>query len=379
MDNLLNNELKVKLTSFNNLMQMELFHNIGESMVALDANQMAFITQYALIYDSRVRTIASHSLTGRPQSSRENILKLFFLKAFMNLPTTKAALIFVRSSYTWRRICGFESTRDVPSEATLSRAFAEFSKDNLIGAIHKDILRKHIKDTKTILHNVSGDSTEIVARERGVRKETEGEKPKAKGRRGRRPAGEKRNTPPPEPSNLERQAASTLEENVSRIPVECNWGCKTNSKGKTEHWCGYKLHMDAADSGVVTSVLLSSASMHDSQAAIPLMQMTAENTYLHFYDLMDAAYDSRHIIEFSRSLGQVAIIDPNKRNGCKRELDPASRLHYKCRTVVERVNSELKDSYGARFVMVRGAAKVLTHLMFGVVLLTAKHLLSMLC
>ena len=68
MANLLNNELKIKLTSFNNLMQMELFHNLGESMVALDANQMAFITQYALICDSRVRTIASQSLTGRPQS-----------------------------------------------------------------------------------------------------------------------------------------------------------------------------------------------------------------------------------------------------------------------------------------------------------------------
>ena len=76
---------------------------------------------------------------------------------------------------------------------------------------------------------------------------------------------------------------------------------------------------------------------------------------------------------------EVAIIDPNKRNGCTRDLDPASKKHYKCRTVVERVNSELKDSYGARFVRVRGAAKVFTHLMFGVVLVTVRHLLDLLC
>ena len=378
MDNLLNNGLKVKLASFNNLMQMELFQNLEESMVTPDEDQKAFIRQYALIVECGAVPTVQASLTGRPMSFRRNILKLFFLKAFKNLPTTKAARDLVRSSYTWRRVCGFESTREIPSEATLSRAFAEFSGCGLIGAIHKAILRKCIKDTKTILHNVSGDSTEIVARERGVEK-AKAEKPRPKGRRGRRPAAEKRNTPPPEPSNLERQAASPLEENLSGIPRECNWGCKANSKGTVERWRGYKLHIDASDCGVVTSALLSSASMHDSQAAIPLMQMTAENTFFHFHDLMDAAYDSTHIMEFSRSLGQVPVIDPNRRNGPARELDPASRARYKCRTAVERVNSELKDSYGARNVMVRGAAKVFTHLMFGVVLVTVKHLLIMLC
>ena len=43
------------------------------------------------------------------------------------------------------------------------------------------------------------------------------------------------------------------------------------------------------------------------------------------------------------------------------------------------MNSELKEAYGARNVMVRGAAKVLAHLMFGVVLVTVKHLLALLC
>lgn len=61
----------------------------------------------------------------------------------------------------------------------------------------------------------------------------------------------------------------------------------------------------------------------------------------------------------------------------RRDLERASREHCKCRTTVERVNSELKDSYCARHVMVRGAAKIFTHLMFGVVLGTVMNMLSM--
>ena len=91
-----------------------------------------------------------------------------------------------------------------------------------------------------------------------------------------------------------------------------------------------------------------------ARGAIPLMQMNRDNTFASLYNAMDAAYDAKAIADFSASLGQVAIIASNKRNGCTRELDPASKVHYKCRTVVERVNSELKDSYGARFVMVKG-------------------------
>ena len=62
-------------------------------------------------------------------SGGEKILKLFFLKSFLNIPTTKAARCLVKSSCSWRRICGFESTGEVPSEATLSRAFAGFSNE----------------------------------------------------------------------------------------------------------------------------------------------------------------------------------------------------------------------------------------------------------
>ena len=258
MGNLLNNELKVKLDCFKKLTQMELFQNMDESIDALSEDQMTFIEHYALI-SGNVRGLFPHAnLTGRPLASRESILKLFFMKAFLNLPTTNFARDLVLCAYSWRRICGFEFTGEVPSESTRSRAFAEFSGNNAIVSIHSGLLKAYVKDTRTLLCNVSNDSTEIKAREQRAPKEktaSAGTSP-ALGRR-RRSKAEKGNTPPSEPSNLERQSASSQEENMSRIPRKCDWGRKSNGKGKVEQWGGYKLHLGVADCGMEDAAMSS--------------------------------------------------------------------------------------------------------------------------
>ncbi len=59
-------------------------------------------------------------------------------------------------------------------------------------------------------------------------------------------------------------------------------------------------------------------------------------------------------------------------------MDPAQAVRYNERSSAERVNSNLKDNYGGRFVRVRGAAKVMAHLMFGIVALTAAQLFQLL-
>ncbi len=41
---------------------------------------------------------------------------------------------------------------------------------------------------------------------------------------------------------------------------------------------------------------------------------------------------------------------------------------------MERVNARLKDEFGGRNVRVRGAAKVMAHLMFGVLALTVDQI-----
>jgi hypothetical protein len=104
----------------------------------------------------------------------------------------------------------------------------------------------------------------------------------------------------------------SLEEMLNDLPQTCDVGAKKNSKGHAEHWIGYKLHLDSADGCIPISAILTSASVHDSQLAIPLAIITARRI-INLYDLMDAAYDVSGILEHSRSLRHVPIVDKNPR------------------------------------------------------------------
>lgn len=106
---------------------------------------------------------------------------------------------------------------------------------------------------------------------------------------------------------------------------------------------------------------------------------------------MDSAYDAEAVRERSRGLGHVPIVDVNPRRDTARkeelqaEEKRRKRLHCETaddvrfheRTTVERVNGRLKDEFGARMVRVRGNAKVMCHLMFGIVALTADQILNL--
>lgn len=107
------------------------------------------------------------------------------------------------------------------------------------------------------------------------------------------------------------------------------------------------------------------------------------------YDLMDSAYDAPEIAATSRALGHVPIIAANPRRGGKEVAEAEARarrlvghvaaeqVRFKERSAAERVNGAVKDSYGGRFVRVRGHAKVLCHLMFGVLALAAEQLMRL--
>ncbi len=151
-----------------------------------------------------------------------------------------------------------------------------------------------------------------------------------------------------------------------------------------------QLHLDIADGQIPISAILTSASVHDSQVALPLATMSAQRT-TNLYDLMDSAYDASEIAAHSRSLGHVPIIDCNPRNNAalKAELEAESKrwrrlglerpedVRYRERSAVERVNGRLKDEFGGRFIRVRGHAKIMCHLMFGLLALTADQLLRL--
>ncbi len=309
--------------------------------------------------------------TGRRKSDRKAIARAFVAKAVYNLSMTRELLDRLRCDKVLRRICGWESLGAIPDESTFSRAFAEFAESRLAEEVHRALISNYMSDH--LVGHISRDSSEIAAREKPIAKPTVKEASKPKRRRGRPKKGEI--VAPKEPTRIQRQQTMTIEEMLADLPTRCDRGTKTNSKGYKESWNGYKLHLDVADGQIPVTPLLTSASLHDSQAAIPLATMSS-NRVTYLYDLMDSAYDCESIKECSRKLGHVPIIDPNRRRGEKRKLDPAEKRRYNERTAVERVFGRLKDEFGGRMIRVRGAAKVMAHLMFGILALTADQLLK---
>ncbi len=307
---------------------------------------------------------------GRKPADRTAIAHAFIAKAVWNLPGTKDIIYQLNANATLRRLCGWAFPWEVPSESTFSRAFAQFAQMELPQQIHAALVKNFAGDR--LACHVSRDSTKIDAREKPEKK-AKTKKPTAK--RGRPKKGERRVKPK---RRLELQPDRTLRENLADLPTACNVGSKTNSKGYKESWIGYKLHLDVIDGDIPVSAILTSASLHDSQAAIPLAQMTDERI-THLYDLMDSAYDAPEIHEFSRRLNHVPLIDHNRRGGEKRPFAPAQAQRYKARSSAERANSNVKDNYGGRHVRVKGHAKVACHMMFGLIALTASQFYHMLC
>ena len=325
---------------------------------------------------------------GRPAKDRQAIARALVAKAVYNMSTTRQLLERLSSDVALRRICGWESQREIPHESAFSRAFAEFTESELPQRLHAALIEETHKDR--LIGHISRDSTQIEAREKPLRPPSgpavkPAEKKKKKGRR-------KKSEPSaaPEPSRLQRQAGMTLEEMLTDLPRACNVGSKKNSKGYLETWVGYKLHLDVADGQIPISCILTSASLHDSQAALPLAESSALRV-TNLYDLMDAAYDSEAIRKRSSDLGHVPIIDCNPRRDTARKaelqaeekrckllhMENAEDVRFHERTTVERVNGRLKDEFGASMVRVRGNAKVMCHLMFGIVALAADQILRL--
>jgi len=223
-----------------------------------------------------------------------------------------------------------------------------------------------------LLGHISRDSTAIAGREKPVPKP---KKEKAAPRKKGRPARGEIREPKPE-SRLVRQVTQEAQESLQEIPVGCDVGAKKNAQGYIETWIGFKFHVDVNDCGFPVSLVLTSASVHDSQVAIPLMKMTSSKVdYL--YDLMDSAYDAQPIYEVSRGLGHVPLIDKNPRGKEVLPMAPHEALRYNERTVAERFNSRLKEEFGGKNVRVRGYEKVKLHLMFGVLALFADQLIKL--
>jgi hypothetical protein len=187
-------------------------------------------------------------------------------RAVLGLSRTIDLIERLKVDVLLRRLCGFGPRSNRSLNATLfSRAFAEFADMQLPGRVHEALVCDQLGDA--LVGHLSLDAM------------------------------------------------------LADLPAHCAVGAKCNAQGYKNRWNGYKLHLNVADGMIPVAAILTSASLHDSQVAIPLATMSAQRV-TSLYDLRDAAYCSSLIRKHSESLGHVPLIDHNPRGGEKIEFAP---------------------------------------------------------
>jgi Transposase DDE domain/Transposase domain (DUF772) len=386
--------LRQQITKFAHMLQSELFPALEQEGPAFTEAHKRLIAALAMVPLRRFVPCAGN-WRGRRQKDRLAIASAFLAKSVLNLATTRQLLERLAADSRLRQLCGWEYPHQIPHEATFSRAFAEFAEMKLAEITHETLIRETHQER--LVGHIARDSSAIRAWERfpetpsqkrAQQAQSKAKKPRysAKGRKLGRKVRKTKPTPGSRDTRIERQKTMTVEQMLGEIPRPCSIGVKLNSRRQPKYWIGYKLHLDVADGQIPVTALLSSANVHDSQLSVPLSTISSQRvTYL--YEIMDSAYDAVSLREYSRQLGHVPIIDPKapqnqttqlpSRRKLARQLTPAETLRYRERTMVERVYSRLKNEFGATSIRVRGANKVMAHLMFGVLALTADQLLKL--
>jgi hypothetical protein len=380
-----------QLTQFTQVLQSRLFPTLEAELGELSPKTRQLIAVLEMIPLARFVPV-SRGWMGRPCKDRLAVASAFVAKAVFGLNHTRQLLELLRRDDQLRRICGWESLRQVPHESTFSRAFAAFAEMELPQFVHAALIEATQKDR--LIGHIARDSSAIEVREHLAEPTARQQEREQQARRRRgRPKGPDKRYPGgkrpyrPNPKNrLHRQRSMKLPEMLAELPQQCSIGVKTSHDGNQKYWRGYKLHLDVADGQIPITAMLTAASLHDSQAAIPMATITASRV-TNLYDVMDAAYHATEILEHSRELGHVPIVRAPKRRkkGAAagspetveaKEFTWAEEDRFRERTMVERVYARLKDEFGAGHVRVRGAQKVMAHLMFGVLVLTADQILK---
>ena len=165
-------------------------------------------------------------LPGRPPCDRAALARAFIAKAVLGLPMTAMLIERLTVDKQLRRLCGWEHPGELPSEATFSRAFAEFARSALPCSLHEALIKRSYEER--LVGHLSRNSTAIEAREKPVKSAAPAP---SKRKRGRPKKGEV--VAKKEPRRIERQAAMSLAEMLADLPTHCAVGTKRNAKGHT--------------------------------------------------------------------------------------------------------------------------------------------------
>jgi IS5 family transposase len=291
---------------------------------------------------------------GRPPLNHQAILCAFVAKAMLNLSTNVDLIERLKVDRVLRAICGFDYRSDsIPSESTLSRVFADLSERGAGDKAHALLVTTHCREE--LYEHSAIDASSIAVAEKVVKNKAENKK------------------------NLTTadQHNQTLAEIMHDLPQHCDYGAKRDSNGNQHVWKGYKLHLVVNEYNVPLASVVTSASIHDSLVAIPLVRLTEDRVDVLYYTA-DKAYDAKSVRDEIRDFGKVDLIDFNRRNNKNdsRQFTSQEKARYSKRTYSESSFAQIKMNYLPRYILVRGIKKVRCLLNLVIAIITAVQIIK---
>ena len=150
--------LRVRLSSYWCAFQEYLFPTIEADLGPLGERYQLFIAALELVRVEQ-HLPCFRTLRGRPQQDRMALARAFIAKAVFQIDTTRALLERLANDRALRCLCGWNSIRTIPSEATFSRAFAGFAEGALPSRLHEALIENTMQEQ--LVGHVSRDATAI--------------------------------------------------------------------------------------------------------------------------------------------------------------------------------------------------------------------------
>jgi len=144
------------LNQFHRILQGVLFPALEEQLGPLTDKQRQLVAVLELV---QIEFLIGpwQGGVGRPARHRRAIARAFVAKAIYNLNVTRHLLDRLHNDASLRRICGWESQREIPHESQFSRAFAGFAASELPQRLHAALIESTQKER--LVGHISRDST----------------------------------------------------------------------------------------------------------------------------------------------------------------------------------------------------------------------------
>src|SRR5512139_3748684 len=145
-------------------LQRQLFPVLVEELGELGEKDRQFVQVVSLLPLGKFLEPYRWQGVGCPPHERTWLVHAYIAKAVYQFSTTEALVDGLKARPTLRRLCGWETVRELPSPSTFSRAFGRFAADELPQKLHEALVQRHC-GPKLVGHT-SHDATAIAVPER---------------------------------------------------------------------------------------------------------------------------------------------------------------------------------------------------------------------